>query len=119
MNQTSQEVRKIFIKLKNDGISKEKLMEFTGKCRRTIENWLKLSNEELLKNANKVTNSSKNIEKLKQIFEANATKFHKQLEDQAGLKKTKIGYWRKKLGFKRKKAQTTYKEADEVKKKNL
>ena len=37
MNQTSQEVRKIFIKLKNDGISKEKLMEFTGKCRRTIE----------------------------------------------------------------------------------
>ena len=88
--------------------SKE-IADVIGVTVRSIKNWSKLTEEEILREPNKITHSTKlDLVKFKEYIEANPTKFLREIGEVFGIKKSTVGKWIHKLGFVRKRTRTTY-----------
>ena len=117
MNKTSLELRKVYLRMKKLNKPSKEIANVIGVTVRSIKNWSKLTEEEILHQPNKVTHSTKlDLVKFKEYIEANPTMFLREIGEVFGIKKTNVSKWIHKLGFKRKKTRTTYREADQSKK---
>jgi hypothetical protein len=120
MNKTDIELRKVYLRMKKLGSSAVEIAAATGVKIRSVKDWGKLTDEEILREPDKSTRKpSFDVETLKQYINDNPFAFNKEIGEVFGKHKNTIQYWRSKLGFKRKKAKTTYREADQELKKTL
>jgi Transposase len=120
MNKTDIELRKVYLRMKKLGSSAVSIAAATGVKIRSVYNWGKLTDEEILHEPDKNTRKpSFDIEALKKYITDNPFAFNKEVGEVFGKHENTIQYWRSKLGFKRKKAKTTYREADQELKKTL
>ena len=113
MNKTSLELRKVYLRMKKLNKPVEEIAEVIGVTIRSVKNWSKLTEEEILHEPNKITHTTKlDLIKFKDYIQANPTMFNKEIGEVFGIKKTNVSKWIYKLGFVRKQVRTTYREAD-------
>jgi uncharacterized protein YjcR len=122
MSRTSNEVRKIFINLYNQGIKSEKIGETLGITGRTVRNWITLVKDQgqnrLMKIFKpKTMTTFLDLDKLKQEFETNKTAFNREIAVKFNCSTKTIEQWRKRFGYTKKKGRTTYRESNPALKK--
>lgn len=117
MNRTSNDLRKLFLRLKNQGKGIIEIANIVGVSRQTVNNWNKViaeyGEERFLKEPSKSTRKpSIDLKLLKKYIEENPSAFNKEIAIVFNSSKNVIQKFRQRLGFNRKKFKTTYKESD-------
>jgi transposase len=123
MNRASNELRKVFVNLYNEGIKSDKIAKTIGLTGRTVRYWIKLIKNEgetrLFQTFESVSQKSKlDLQALKKEFETNKTAFNREIASKFNCSTATIERYRHKWHYTKKKGRTKYKEADEKLKKS-
>jgi transposase len=120
MNRKSNDLRKLYKKLKATGMQQKEVCIIIGISNVTASSWNKLDNTELFLEPNKSTRKpSIDLEELRSINKANPIATNAELGLILNCSKKVIQTWRKRIGLRRKVTTKTYLEADDELKKTL
>lgn len=120
MYRTSNDLRKVFMRMNKAGSSAVAIASCLNVSRQTVHQWKRLDESQLLKEGNVNTRRpSLDLDSLKRYILDNPFAFDREVGSVFGRSIKTIHKWRHRLGFKRKKVKTTYLEADLESKKTL
>jgi transposase len=120
MNRKSNDLRKLYKKLKSSGIQQKEVCIIIGISNVTASSWNKLDDFKLFTVPDKSTRKpSIDLEELKIVNKANPTATNEELGLILNCSKKVVQTWRKRIGLRRKVTSKTYLEADDELKKTL
>lgn len=118
------ELRSIFLRLYKQGKSPIEIAKILDTTRQTITNWRSIvekRGEESLLRIKRFQGHPKKVEEetMRKLFEDRKLATNSELAQELGYSENTVGRYRRKLGYTYKKGTYTYKEANDLAKKNL